>query len=121
MSTGRYFVTDEQEEAKNWRMLKQRDALRATATRLENELKQFAASWAEMGRLCSRSQDWTFEIDDKGIAVFNQHKTRDQIGYAPSLHFDWERIKLLIGNLQQSEEELVIANQELRALGIEAT
>ena len=65
MSTWRYFVTDEQLNAKNWQMFEESKALRKRLQSVEDELKKFAASWMTMGRECSMANGRDFRIGEK--------------------------------------------------------
>ena len=117
MSTERYFVTEEQEEAKNWRMLKQRKAIRERLARLEDELKQFAASWTKMGRLAESPSGRAFKFDEEEIfAVNDRGQPLERI---PWRHFDKSRIEDLLADLQSSKDELESADRNVKALGID--
>jgi hypothetical protein len=115
MSTGRYFVTQEQEEAKNWRMLKQRKAIREKVARLEDEMKQFAASWTMLGRLAASGQ--IFKFDEEEIFVVNERG--QPIERIPWRHFDKGRVEDLFSDLQSSKDELETADRNIKALGVD--
>lgn len=110
-------MTQEQEEARNWRMLKQRNWIRERVARLEDELKKFAVSWATMGRLASSPHGRVFKFDEEEIFVVNE--MGQPIERLPWLHFNKEKIEDLLADLQTSNDELNYANERLRALGVE--
>lgn len=117
MSTGRYFVTQDQEEAKNWRMLKQRNQIREKVARLEDELKRLAGSWEAMARVCASPSSRVFKFDEEIFAVLNSHD--GEIAKVSRRHFDQEKIEDLFADLENSKDELRAANESLRNLGVE--
>jgi hypothetical protein len=113
----RYFVTDEQEEAKNWRMLKHRKQIRERLARLEDEMKQFAASWTVLGRTGSDPSGRSFKFDEEEIFVVNDRG--QPIGRLPWRHFERAKIEDLLADLQNSNEELESTHKSLKALGVD--
>ncbi len=110
-------MTEEQEEAKNWRMLKNRKAIRERLTRLEDEMKKFAASWTKLGRLADNPDSRVFKFDDEEIFVVNDRG--QPLERLPWCHFDKARIEDLLADLQSSKDELETANRNMRALGVD--
>jgi hypothetical protein len=113
----RYFVTEEQEEAKNWRMLKQRQQIRERVARLEDEMKQFAASWTALGRVGTNPNGRLFKVDDEEIFVVNDRG--QPIERLPWRHFDKAKIEDLLADLQNTNDELDSTNKRLKALGVD--
>jgi hypothetical protein len=117
MSTGRYFVTDEQEEAKNWRMVHNRKVFRGNLARLEDEMKQFAASWVKLGRAADSPRSRVFEFDEEEIWVTNDRG--QPIERLPWRHFDKARIEDLLVDLKTAKGDLAMAEENVKALGID--
>src|SRR5580658_6514198 len=72
MSTARYFVTEQEEAAKNWQMIQQGKRLKATVARLENELLLFSVSWSKLGSVARTIEDIdynAFHADSDNIKV----------------------------------------------------
>ena len=113
----RYFVTDEQEQAKNWRMLQQRNRIRERVARLEDEMKQFAKSWNILGRLGADPKSRTFNFDEDEIFVINERG--QPIERLPWRHFDKARIEDLLSDLQTCNDELRSTNENLKVLGVD--
>ena len=109
-------MTEEQEDAKNWRMLQQRNQIKGKLARLEDEMKRFAESWKTMERFFSSPSGRSFKVDEKNIHVFND---RGDLGRVPLTHFNQEKIEDLIADFETSSEELQEANKRLKALGVD--
>jgi hypothetical protein len=117
MSTRSYFVTEEEEEAKNWRMLKQRNAIKGKLARLDDEMKRFSASWIKLGRLAGSPDGCVFKFDEEEIFVANGRG--QPLERLPWRHFERGRIEDLLADLQSSKEELEAADRNVKSLGIE--
>lgn len=109
-------MTEEQEDAKNWRMLQQRKRIRERLARLEDEMKRFAESWKTMERFFSSPSGRSFKVEEKNIHVFND---RGDLGRVPLAHFNAEKIEDLIVDFETSNEELREADRRLKALGVD--
>jgi hypothetical protein len=119
MSTWRYFVTDEQLNAKNWQMVEEGKALKKRLKSLEDELGKFSASWMAMGRECSTAHGRAFRIGEREIGILNPSRSMEEIETIPWKHFDAEAIKALLGDLQRARQEFEDKNKFLRSQGIE--
>jgi hypothetical protein len=117
MSTRSYFVTEEEEEAKNWRMLKQRNAIKGKLARLDDEMKQFSASWIKLGRLAGSPDGCVFKFDEEEIFVVNGRG--QPLERLPWRHFERGRIADLLTDLQSSRDEFEAADRNVKSLGIE--
>jgi hypothetical protein len=82
---------------------------------LEDELKEFAVSWAQLGKTYSSS--WSFQIGEKELEVVNPSQ-KCVILTVPWAHFDAEKIKRLVGDIQLAKDTIVESEKGLRALGI---
>ena len=107
----------EEEEAKNWRMLKQRNAIKGKLARLDDEMKQFSASWINLGRLAGSPDGCVFKFDDEEIFVVNGRG--QPLERLPWRHFERGRIEDLLVDLQSSRDEFEAADGNVKALGIE--
>lgn len=110
-------MTEEEEEAKNWRMLKQRNAIKGKLARLDDEMKQFSASWVKLGRLAGSPDGFVFKFDEEEIFVVNGRG--QPLERLPWRHFERARIEDLLADLQSSREELEAADRNVKSLGIE--
>lgn len=110
-------MTQEQDDAKNWRILKQRNLARERLTRLESEFREFVASWRKISVDCADLNGRTFRFDEEKLTVFN---SRDEcLAVVPWLHFTREKIEDLVADIQTYKDELEAANADLRKLGVE--
>ena len=116
-ATAKYFATDEQLKAKKWDMLEETKALKARLASLESDLKKFALSWSEMGALHQHSGSWDYQIGEKELEVLNPSRQFCNILTVQWEHFDAVRIKLLLGDIQQTKNSLAEAEKGLRDLG----
>ncbi len=110
-------MTEEQEEAKNWRMVKDRKILREKLARLENEVKQFSTSWTKLGRASDHPRSCTFDFDEDEIWVSNDRG--QPIERLPWRHFDKERIEDLLVDLKEVKGQLAKAEESVKALGVD--
>ena len=110
-------MTDEQEEAKNWRMLKNRKIFREKLARLEDEMKQFAASWTKLGRAADSPRSRVFKFDEEEVFVINDRG--QPLERLPWRHFDKARIEDLLVDLQASKDDLAMAEESVKALGVD--
>jgi hypothetical protein len=110
-------MTDEQEEAKNWRMLKNRKVFKQKLARLEDELKQFAASWVKLGRLADSPRGRVFKFDEEEIWAINERG--QPIERLPWRHFDKARIEDLLVDLETSKDYLAMAEESVKDLDID--
>jgi len=118
MSTWRYFVTEDELDAKTGQMVRKAKELRERLTKLDDELKEFARSWNDLSKTSSGINSRAFRIGDKELTVINTSRSMETIATVPWKHFDAEAIKRLLRDIQQTSEELSEAESGLRALGI---
>ncbi len=76
MSTWRYFVTEDELNAKTGQMVRKAKELRERLAKLDDELKEFAKSWSELGRAAFGVSSRSFQIDEKGPDVLTQYRQR---------------------------------------------
>lgn len=126
MSTARYFVSEQEEEAKNWQMLQQGKKLEAKLARLENELQRFSISWTILGQKSS-DRSFSYRIGDEDIEVLRtdifQTKDEENPKYklecsVSSKHFELENIRALLIDLTETKKELASIKTQLRRLGV---
>jgi 5'-deoxynucleotidase YfbR-like HD superfamily hydrolase len=68
VSTARYFVTEQEEAAKNWEILQKSKNLEARVVRLQDELRQFSLDWSLPGKkACER--DFSYRVDGENIEI----------------------------------------------------
>ncbi len=60
MSMEKYFMSQDDLDRKSGQMLREVKTLEDRLRKLTSELRQHAASWKEMSRLCSSSPSWSF-------------------------------------------------------------
>jgi hypothetical protein len=119
MSTGRYFVTDDQLAAKKWRMLEDGKALKQRCEALEDEVKKFAASWTAMGRLGSMPHGSLFRLDEKQILVLKSSRPMGESEVFPWKHFDADEIRNLLEDYERTRDEFEQKNESLKSYGID--
>ena len=119
MSTWRYFVTDEQLEAKKWRTVEEAKSLKSRLALLEDELKKFASSWLELGHLCAGASRWSFAVGEHRLRVLNPSQDDIEIADVPWSHFDAQTIRQLIGDIQKAAGELEQKRKTLKEAGID--
>ena len=117
MATTAYFTEDEL-LIKTGKMVKQGQELRARLATLEYELRQFAASWRELGREGSDLHCRSLRADSESLAILNSSQSFAVIARVPWKHFDSEAIKRLCGDIQETKESLESVREQLRASGI---
>jgi hypothetical protein len=127
VSIARYFVTDQEEAAKNWEMLQNGKALIAKVARLQDELRRFSLDWSLLGKLAADSS-FSYRVDGERIEILcvDVFKTRDdsspQFREESSVlakHFDLPAITALLTELTGTKRELALAKSELRKLGVD--
>ena len=118
MSTGRYFVTQDELDAKTGQMVRKAKGLRERLAKLDDELREFSQSWNELSRTCAGTNSRAFRINETELTVLNTSRAMEPIATVPWRHFEAEAIKRLVGDIQQTSEELSEAERGLRALGI---
>jgi hypothetical protein len=113
------YFTDEQADAKNWQMLKQRKEARAEVARLRNELSQFMRSWIKLADLCGEDLSArAFKIDDDAIVVQNPTQRHATIATVPRAHFG-DTVVRLLGSLEKARAEEASLTEALRALDVD--
>src|SRR5271157_2612435 len=113
MSTVRYFVTEQEESAKNWEMLQRSKSLEAKLVRLHDELRQFSLSWTILGSKAS-DQSFSYQISGEDIEVLrvDMQQTLDdgdpkykQDCSVQAKHFELANIRTLLTDLTERSEE----------------
>jgi hypothetical protein len=126
MSTARYFVTEQEEKAKNWEMLQRSKSLEAKLVRLHDELHQFSLSWTLLGNKASdRALIYQIGGDDIEALKVDIHQTRDLSDpkykvdlSVPAKHFELANIQTLLTDLTVTKKELSRLKSELQKLGV---
>ena len=126
VSTARYFVTEQEEAAKNWEMLQKSKKLEARVARLQDELRQFSFDWSLLGKKAHEC-DFNYRVDGENIEVLRIDvvKTTDpsdpQFKVDSSVrakHFDLVSITALFADLTEAKKESALLKSQLRKLGV---
>jgi hypothetical protein len=126
VSTARYFVTEQEEYAKNWEMLQRSKKLEADVVRLQDELRAYSLDWSLLGNKSSE-RDFSYRVNGENIEVLriDVRETTDQgnpqfkVDSSVSVkHFDLMNIKKLLDDLTESKKELALVKSQLHKLGV---
>lgn len=119
----RYFVSEEQQNSKNWEMLVQYQQAKARLARDENELQSsFIATWERFASEFRNHRDRRFKFGTEEITVFarlaaGELKPR-KLGSLPLKALDEKALKTLWADIRESRKLIAELGKQLRELGV---
>lgn len=126
MSTARYFVTEQEEAAKNWEMIQKSKKLEASIARLQSELRDFSIDWSVLGKKASE-RDFSYRINGDNIEILRVDVIQTTDASDPQFkldssvrakHFDLASITVLLTDLTEAKKELALVKSQLHKLGV---
>lgn len=113
---GGYFVTEKDEAARNWEMFQEARALKAHLATMEDTARKLFASWGAVAR---QALSRRFLIEESYLRFANADRSHGDIDAVPWEHFDAEKLKRLLADIQETRVALEQKSQALKAHGLD--
>lgn len=126
MSTARYFVTEQEEAAKNWAIIQRCKKLQGDEVRLIDELRSFSLDWRLLGDKTG-NRDFSYRVKEGNIEVLRvdmrQSTDSGDLRFVVDSsvavkHFDLPAITALLTDLSETKKELALVKSQLHKLGV---